>query len=801
MIVHDYDLNIVPGGVPLTVRLSQYDSDMSLVFRLYASKGDFQVEAGTTAEIRGRKPDGETFAHSGTVSGNLVTIPFYEDMTDVSGKTVCEITLKHGQKSLSTSNFYINIEPVALDKSTRVPVFITFWNGEYLLLQMEVEDGADAIYPNDPPERQETERYFYEFDGWSKKTDDNIPDDDALLNLTKARAVYACFITHTKSRIIYYNRKVQVSEDIIIDSADAIYNGEVPTIPSTEKNTFTFAGWSFLDDNRLNVNALKHVDEPIRTVYAVFTITGPTFIVDFVYNGVTLQSSIVPYGGNAHYTSLVPEKSSTSSKDFGFSGWSLGADDNTVDEGALTNVLENRTLYPCFAVTHTRAIIVFWFDNTKLEEHLIRDGANAVYEGSTPVKASTDYEDYAFNGWSRDSNDNTPDANALTAVVEDRNVYACFRVSHFRAYITFWNDTVEIATYTITDGANAVYEEAIPEKASTANWDYGFTGWSRDSNDNTVDDNALIAVTTDRNVYACFEVIHTHATITFWNGNTQLRTLTIVDWGDAEYTGSEPRKTSTDYEDYEFNGWSLGQDDNTPDANALREVITDRNVYACFRVSHFRAYVTFWNGNTELRRVTVTDGADAEYNGTEPRKTSTEYQDYEFNGWSLGSDDNTVDANALKNVTTDRNVYACFRVSHSRAYVTFWNGSTELRKVTVTDGADAEYTGSEPRKEGNANNIYTFIGWSLNSNDNTVDANALKNVTTDRNLYACFQHTTTEPRSHSGTGTGSYWWKPSLVGLLEERRRMQMVILRQRLVEIMTNTYLQDGHSEVMTIQ
>jgi hypothetical protein len=492
------------------------------------------------------------------------------------------------------------------------------------------------------------------------------------------------------------------------------------------------------------VNALKHVDEPVRIVYAVFTITGPTFTVDFVYNGVTLQSSIVPYGGNAHYTSLVPEKSSTSSKDYGFSGWSL-TDDNTVDEGALTNVLENRTLYPCFVVTHTRAIIVFWFDTTKLEEQLIRDGADAVYQGSTPVKASTDYEDYAFNGWSRDSNDNTPDADALTAVVEDRNVYACFRVSHFRAYITFWNDTEEIATYTVTDGANAVYEEAIPEKASTANWDYGFTGWSRDSNDNTVDDDALLAVTTDRNVYACFEVIHTHATITFWNGDKQLRTLTIVDWGDAEYTGSEPKKASTEYQDYEFNGWSLGQNDNTPDANALREVITDRNVYACFRVSHSRAYVTFWNGETELRKVTVTDGADAEYNGSDPKRQGDANNIYTFIGWSLNADDNTVDANALKNVTTDRNLYACFQHT-TTATVTFWNGETPLLVETVTggpSGGTATYAdGETPTKTGGVHDEYIFTGWSLGNDDNTVDANALKNVTTDRDVYACYSHNT-----------------------------------------------------------
>jgi hypothetical protein len=243
-------------------------------------------------------------------------------------------------------------------------------------------------------------------------------------------------------------------------------------------------------------------------------------------------------------------------------------------------------------------------------------------------------------------------------------------------------------------------------------------------------------------------VIHTHATITFWNGDKQLRTLTIVDWGDAEYTGSEPKKASTEYQDYEFNGWSLGQDDNTPDENALREVITDRHVYACFRVSHSRAYVTFWNGSTELRKVTVTDGADAEYNGSDPRRQGDAHNTYTFIGWSLNSDDNTVDANALKNVTADRNVYACFQHTTS-GMVTFWNGETQLLVETVTggpSGGTATYAdGETPEKEGEYDHDheeYVFIGWSLGQDDNTVDTNALKFVKDDRDVYACYQHNT-----------------------------------------------------------
>ena len=59
MLKRTYELDMVPGGIPLSIHLSQYDSDVQLVFQLYASQGTLAIpDTGVTAQIRGTKLDG-----------------------------------------------------------------------------------------------------------------------------------------------------------------------------------------------------------------------------------------------------------------------------------------------------------------------------------------------------------------------------------------------------------------------------------------------------------------------------------------------------------------------------------------------------------------------------------------------------------------------------------------------------------------------------------------------------------------------------------------------------------------------
>lgn len=201
----------------------------------------------------------------------------------------------------------------------------------------------------------------------------------------------------------------------------------------------------------------------------------------------------------------------------------------------------------------------------------------------------------------------------------------------------------------------------------------------------------------------------------FYNGETLLDTVEVLTTngvsGDATYTGATPTKASTAHEDYGFIGWSLGQDDNTVDADALLSVGTDRNVYACFEVTHTRATINFYNGTTLLRSQTVLDGADATYGGSMPTRAATAANTFTFSGWSLGLDDNTVDSDALTAVVNDRDVYACYTITGRTYTVRFYNGSTLLQTSTgIPYGGNANYTGATPVDPDDSE--LPFEGWS-----------------------------------------------------------------------------------------
>lgn len=120
MITQRYFLDIVHGNVPVIVPVSQYDSDFTLVFSLYASTGEFTLEEDTTATIRGTKGDGNGYSVDATIdiASAEVTVEGDEQLTAIAGKQLFELTLWKGQKHLSTANFILNVEKAPLDRDT-----------------------------------------------------------------------------------------------------------------------------------------------------------------------------------------------------------------------------------------------------------------------------------------------------------------------------------------------------------------------------------------------------------------------------------------------------------------------------------------------------------------------------------------------------------------------------------------------------------------------------------------------------------------------------------------------------------
>ena len=116
MITYRNKLDMTPGGVPLVINLSQYDSDFTLIFDLFTSNGDLTIESGTTVGIRGTKTDGNGYSVAASISSNAVTVTGDQQMTAVPGNNIFELTLYKNSKELNTANFILKVEDAALDK-------------------------------------------------------------------------------------------------------------------------------------------------------------------------------------------------------------------------------------------------------------------------------------------------------------------------------------------------------------------------------------------------------------------------------------------------------------------------------------------------------------------------------------------------------------------------------------------------------------------------------------------------------------------------------------------------------------
>lgn len=130
---------------------------------------------------------------------------------------------------------------------------------------------------------------------------------------------------------------------------------------------------------------------------------------------------------------------------------------------------------------------------------------------------------------------------------------------------------------------------------------------------------------------------HFTAQVNFYDdsGSTLLKTVTVYDGGDTTYGSSNPTKASTAQYSYSFAGWSLTAG-GAANANALKAVVSDRNVYAAFTSTIRKYTVRFYNGTTLAQTVSeVPYGSNASYTGDTPAKTDVEKpEDYEFTGWN-----------------------------------------------------------------------------------------------------------------------------------------------------------------------
>lgn len=114
-VTQNFILDMIPGDVPLVVKVSQYDVQSRIInFDLFQGDTPYVVNSGTVS-VRGGKPDGTAFEYSCSRSTNIsggtrVSMTVEEQMTILNGNIPCELRISAGSQILGTANFILYVE-------------------------------------------------------------------------------------------------------------------------------------------------------------------------------------------------------------------------------------------------------------------------------------------------------------------------------------------------------------------------------------------------------------------------------------------------------------------------------------------------------------------------------------------------------------------------------------------------------------------------------------------------------------------------------------------------------------------
>ena len=610
-------------------------------------------------------------------------------------------------------------------------------SGQVEFYRNQFKYGEPTVYGGEAPTRESTERADYVFAGWSPEMAETVTCDTTY---------YAIFDEVLKEyTITWQDEDGTVLETQKLHYYDIPkYSGATPTKPSTEDYNYAFTGWS---------PAVKRVTED-ATYTATYEETERLYSVTWVDgNNNVLATDYYHYGETPVYNGATPTKQSTAQYQYTFKGvWltpsvQIGHTDDGYPIMSWPETIGPVTkdvIYVAQFDSTVRKYTVIWKDEAAtggssfvggipgggnymktFYSAEFEYGATPVYGGETPTKASDAHYDYVFDGW-------TPEMTTVTGAA----IYtATYRAIPHTFYTVTWEDIdgTVLATTTVGYGEMPVYDGETPTKASTAQYEYTFNGWTPE----------LQAVTGDVTYAATYSAAVRCYEVEWKDGNDMLIYKESLPYGETpvfdEQQLNSVRKKATNAEQYTFNGhWSPEIGPVTGDVCYVPQFDTEPRALWYMWVYCQDGLNIFNSQNWCIYEQKYgVYGDEFVYEGETPTRGADDMYTYTFAGWS-------------EPVLTGR-------WPDLESYVYYAQFDTTLRKYTVTwldepltgdDHAETLYTadfeygtmpvygGETPTKASDAHYDYVFDGWS--SEMTTVTGNATYTAT-----YRAVPHTHT----------------------------------------------------------
>lgn len=327
------------------------------------------------------------------------------------------------------------------------------------------------------------------------------------------------------------------------------YNNQATaTLTATPNAGYEFVKWS--DD--ANAPATRTVTVTGNATYTA-TFKPITYTVTFKDdNGAALKTETVNYGSTAT-PPTDPVKADTAQWDYTFDGWYDANGNKWTSSTTITGATTFTARYT--AVVQKYTVRWFNYDGTVLETDTgVPYGTKPVYNGDEPQRAGNAEHSYQFAGWNYDTENGITPSLGATYI----DITAQFTEIDNTYTVEWVNEGKVIETDTLVPyGARPDYDEVkngIPKKASDAQYDYTFIGWSTSVSDPAKPESELEIVkgnVTYTAVYSATLQLYPIKIILFDTESTQ-----VVEYG-TDIVIEAPEVIG-----YKFTQWSDGNTDN-----------------------------------------------------------------------------------------------------------------------------------------------------------------------------------------------------------------------------------------------
>lgn len=303
------DINMISGGVRSYVNVSQYDVGSEINFALYNNSSAFTPPAGTTVRVEGRKPDGNGFSYSASLSDNVVTVTVTDQMTVLSGEVLCELRLTKDSVDIGTANFILAVEEAPINSDipisdTEIPAIIELARQEQYTAEAWAKGtrNGEPVSSSDPTYHNNSKYWANQAKKFIVEATQELTDTTGQFETLTGGKLESCIVDlNVKQDLHGYNKpwiggSGKNKEPITVSgiksaNTSGTWNGNVYTI-----NGMTF---TILTDSDNNVIGIKIKNTPSATSGLILN-----FMSTALENGVSYILTGCPSGGSSSTYSI-----------------------------------------------------------------------------------------------------------------------------------------------------------------------------------------------------------------------------------------------------------------------------------------------------------------------------------------------------------------------------------------------------------------------------------------------------------------------------------------------------------------